>query len=352
MSTDLFARLIDVMNVSGFSRANNSAARWIKKHSDEDADLMSKADILEVCHITRHIRASLLVHGEEHFLCVVGLEANENLPDGFDVVELTPGFFALAVIELKLMSTATSLEIFQVIGSDFAGEDGYEGHDLGDIAKLFPTVSVFQLNRDADSAESIWRSLGILLATNYGQGPIELGNETLKALLRLYESASPYVPFRNIVQGHLAMSWSGLFLELYRAIEQLYIVPKISNLIIDWASEKPFYELAEILSNTLGWRPKEEDALRDLIYGCEGALIDALAAEFSPEAEKKSQGAAHSIYKQRNSLVHFRQDLTEQELAVDQWNGRVSRMIELVGALYAKHGESYMKGREKPCRSE
>lgn len=343
MSTDLFAKLVDVVEASPDRALTNSEApRWIKKLSDEDAALMSQADVIEACLVTRHLRASLLQHEDAIFLCVSGLEADEGLPIAFEAIELTPGHFALAVSELKLEPKASAIEIFDTIDGSFLGEDGYEGHDLEDVTKLFPDVSIFQLSKDADSSGSIWRALGVLLSVFYGQGPIELSEAALESLKELYEAGSDHVPFKNIVQGHLAMSWSGLFLELYRAIEQLYSVPKLTNLTDQWASPKPFYELAELLENQLGWRPKEEDALRELIESCGVSLLEMLANEFCPDAENKAQAVAKAIYKQRNSLVHFRPAMPEEVYSTQQWNNRISLMIKLVYKLYEKHGENYM----------
>ena len=343
MSQDLFAKLVDAVEASPDRVLTNSEApRWIKKLSDEDATLMSQADVKEACIVTRQLRASMLQHEDTKLLCVSGLETDEFLPDAYDALELTPGLFALAVAELKLVPKASATEIFDAIEGSFQGEDGYEGHDLEDIAKLFPDVSIFQLNERAVSSGSIWRSLGVLLSVFYGQGPIELNEETLECLKDLYESGSDYVPFKNIVQGHLAMSWSGFFLELYRAIEQLYSVPKLVKLTDWWASSKPFYELAELLEHQLGWRPKEEDALRELMESCDASLLDMLANELCPDAEVKSKSVARAIYKQRNSLVHFRSALPEQDYSTPQWNKRISLMIKLVSKLYEKHGENYM----------
>lgn len=343
MSTDLFAKLVATVEASPDRVLSNSdAPRWIKKLSENDVTLMSQADVREACFITRHLRAFLLQHEGRRFLSVSGLEADDDLPDGFQALELTPGFLALAVSELNLLPRASSIEIFDAIESSFQGEGGYEGHELEDVAKLFPDVSIFKLNEDADSSGSIWRSIGVLLSEFYGQGPIELSTESLKSLKELYEAGSNHVPFRNIVQGHIAMTWSGLFLELYRAIEQLYSVPKLTNLTDQWASPKPFYELAQLLENQLGWRPKEEDALRELIESCDASLLDMLASEFCPDAENKAPAVARAIYKQRNSLVHFRPAMPEEDCSTQQWNNRIALMIKLVSKLYEQHGENYM----------
>lgn len=343
MSSDLFAKLVDAVEASPDRALSNSdAPRWIKKLSEEDAVLMSQADVMEACLVTRHLRAFLLQHKGRRFLSVSGLAADDDLPEGFEALELTPGFLALAVSELNLVPKASPIEVFDTIESSFKGEDGYEGHELEDVAKLFPDVSIFKLNEDSDSSGSIWRSMGVLLSVFYGQGPIELSDEALNSLKELYESGSSHVPFRNIVQGHLAMTWSGFFLELYRAIEQLYSVPKLTNLTDQWASPKPFYELAELLENQLGWRPKEEDALRELIESCGASLLDMLANELCPNAENKAQAVAKAIYRQRNSLVHFRPAMPEQDYSTQQWNNRISLMIKLVSELYERHGENYM----------
>ncbi len=159
MSNDLFARLVDAVEVSPDRVLSKSdGSRWIKRLSDEDADLMSQADIVEACIVTRHLRALLLQHEGRRFLCVSGLETNDDLPDGFEALELTPGFFSIAISELDLLPNASPIEIFDTIESNFGGEEGYDGHDLEDVVKLFPDVSIFDLKEDANSTRSICRS--------------------------------------------------------------------------------------------------------------------------------------------------------------------------------------------------
>ena len=119
-------------------------------------------------------------------------------------------------------------------------------------------------------------------------------------------------------------------------------MPKLANLTNKWASSKPFYELAELLEDQLGWRPKEEDALRELIESCSGPLLDMLANEFCPDSENKAKAVAREIYKQRNSLVHFRPAMPEQDYTTQQWNNRISLIIKLVSELYETHGKNYM----------
>ncbi len=342
MSKALFTKLVNsVQSSSDRALADANADRWLKKLSGEDAELMSKAEVLEACIVTRHLRAAILVFESKKFLCISGQYTDDDLPDGFDAIELTPGFFTIAVANLKLSPTASAIEIFDAIDGNYKGMDDYYGHDLHDVARLFPEVSVFNLQLDAASTGSIWRILGILLSRYYGEGPIELSQDTLDELKELYETGSDHLPFRNILQGHLAMNWAGLFLELYRAIEQLFAVPKLDSLTNEWASKAPFFELAELLEKQLGWRPKEEVSLRELIENCSEPLLDALTQEFCPTAENKAKSVARAIYRQRNSLVHFRPAMPEEDLTALQWNSRVLHMIQLVTELYGKHGEAF-----------
>jgi hypothetical protein len=67
-----------------------------------------------------------------------------------------------------------------------------------------------------------------------------------------------------------------------------------------------------------------------------------LTNEFCPTAENKAQAIARAIYKQRNSLVHFRPAMPEQDYSNQQWNNRISLMVKLVSELYERHGENYM----------
>jgi len=56
MSKNLFAKLVDAVEASPDRvLANRDAPRWIKKLSDEDTTLMSQADVMERCLVTRHL---------------------------------------------------------------------------------------------------------------------------------------------------------------------------------------------------------------------------------------------------------------------------------------------------------
>ena len=125
------------------------------------------------------------------------------------------------------------------------------------------------------------RVLGALTARSYADGPIAPSGTTLNKVADIFQSGSEHVPFENVLQGMLSISWGGFFLELYRAIEQLYAVPRLAALVEAWPTSLPYRSLADLLESHLAWRPKEDDALAKIIAECDDTIVAPLRESFS-----------------------------------------------------------------------
>ena len=180
--------------------------------------------------------------------------------------------------------------------------------------------------------------------SGHAEGPIALGQQTLKGIAALFTEGSDYIPYSTILQGILSISWGGLFVELYRSIEQLYAVPELLDLTKDWKSEKPFSELAALLENHLAWRPKEDKSLIRVVTCCDQKTINDLARAFEINLDERSTTAervGRAIYSMRNGLVHFRSATKVASPDDAGWDLIIAAMLAAVANTYSAYGQIY-----------
>lgn len=350
MSQIIFQRLIDRAAAGGTVIANSEMGRYIKRLSEEDAELMAKAEIIDRRKITRLMQAVRFDYqGRRHFAFFGFASAQGPLPmpEGLAELDPTPGMFSIAITETDTVARATASAIRDIIESDYLGVEGYEGHDLNAVAGLYPTVTFAEADVNYPYTDDIDRVLGAMVATTYADGPISLDENTLKAACDFFTSAPDSVPFDNVLQGVLSISWSGLFVELYRCVEQLYPAPRLSELIQQWTSPQSFGALADLLREQLGWRPREDESLNKLIAACPEKVSNDLIDAFGVKLDDKSMPAeiaGRQVYAMRNGLVHFRGNTTIAPTSDEKWNAIVMAMIALVIETYDRFGQQFHNG--------
>lgn len=343
MSQNVFGRLIECVEQQGLALENRDKSRWIKRLSEHDANLMSKADVISTVKVTRQIKAVQIEYENFRYMAILGLPLIDSAPDGLILIDHTPGLFAIAVIGADVGPNATAYQIKQAIEYSHEGDPGFEGIDLAEISCLFPLIQVFQADKNYEFTAELVRVLGTLTASSYFDGPIGLDSSTLSETQALFEGGCEFVPFEAILQGLLSISWSGFFLELYRAIEQLYAVPKLLALATVWPVTGKYSDMAANLEKHLGWRPKENESLAGLIDCCSDATKISLGLAFCQNRENpmEAETIANCIYKLRNSLVHFRQALLTARLDDSDWNTKIRAMIALMNEVYQQHGSRF-----------
>lgn len=245
MSQALFGRLIEHADQEGVPVSHPECGRYIKRLNDSDADLMSAGAATTVV-VNRHIRLVRINHGDHLYFCTFGLPEPEEPLSGLENIPTTPGIFALAVLEANIRPSraVTAATIKEVLDEAHMGNgQGYAGHDLEEVIPLFSPLVVYRVTDQLDYHFNTERVLGSILARTYLDGPILLDPETVEIFVRVFEHESAFIPFRNLIQGMLSISWENLFVEIYRCVEQLYALPRVERL----KAELPFASSARDL---------------------------------------------------------------------------------------------------------
>lgn len=350
MSSHLFERLTSAAKQRGLDIANASEVRYIRRLSEEDAELMAKADAHTLA-ISRQVRMVRITSGMRTLFCVFGLPEPDQMPLGLELDELTPGNFAVSVLEarVQILSSITASEIRDTIEGQFVGSTGYEGHQLDEIARLFPCPTVYRVVNDEPYMQSDYRVLGALVARSYIDGPIQISSDTLERLWIIFERESQFIPHQNLVQGLMAISWENLFLEAYRCLEQLYAEPRVSALKAQWRSTLSLRDLAILLEQHLSWRPKEDEALAKIINCSDPAYVAGLCNAFgigepSPEnIVPRTEKVAREVYKLRNSIVHYRPIHQAIRKSDSEWDNVVLALLDVISNVYELRGGPFFE---------
>lgn len=345
MNGILFERLIEYAAQAGDSVANRDAGRWISRKEDADAALMANATT-EVRIVTRQIRFVNVEHEGERYFCTFGLPEPDEVPPDLEITNVTPGLFTIAVLEAQVRPpmSVTSAEIKQVLDDRYKGNAGYDGHDLEEIEPLFPALLVFRATAAADYHAITERVLGSILARTYFDGPISLEPDTVAVLTRVFEADSARIPFRNLVQGVLSISWENLFLETYRCIEQLYGMKRFGMLKAKLNFAESPRDLAKVLEDHLSWRPKEAEAFIALVNLCDEALILTVCTGLAIQVdmhERRCSRMVEELYGLRNTIVHYRPAHEMVQKTDADWNIIVRGMLEIVAQLYNDHADEF-----------
>lgn len=349
MSSQIFSRLIEAAVQRGVSIAEADKVRYIRRKSIDDADLMAKADTSSQI-LSRSQKLVRVTWGENKYLVIFGIADPEILPLGVEYSDITPGIFASSVICANIFPGAavSGPQIKDAIESDYLGIDGYDGHDLSAVLNLFPACLVFRVTSPEPYLESNHRFLGAVLSRSYTDGPLHISPDTLDSFYEIFESGPEFLPYENLLQGLLSFSWGNLFLEIYRCLEQLYAHPQVFALTSDWSSPLPLRDIAALLENHLSWRPKEDEALKNIIGCCDNENLSALCTAFNvqfseDERIKSCESVARFVYKLRNNIVHYRPIHAVVSKTDGEWNMVVRAMLKILDSVYRNLGANFFR---------
>lgn len=353
MNKQLFARLADAARAGDRPVDDDNAIRFLRRHSEEDAAFMSSADIQQRT-VTQQIKICRLVAGEDVYFGVAGLPVPDVIPFGLAHASATPGLFLPTVLAFGsvLAADVSPTQIYDALNSDYRDNgEGYDGHDLVTVQGFFRPIEFYRSNGDAGFHDDIDRVLGAFVVASYFDGPLALHTDTRVALSSAFEGGPAILPYRNLVQGVLSISWEGLFLELYRCIEYLYAAKRVTALRDVVATGLPAVELSRILERELRWRAREDEAIRGLIGGCEEAVVRTLCVAFGvaqdqPHLDRLAVAVADEVYALRNAIVHFRPFHETPDKTEDDWNAVIVALTVAALHLYGEVGRRYLSAPE------
>ena len=361
MSQEIFSRLIAVAQADGVVVLNEGSARWVKRKSDEDARIMAGAKLTDTLKFGKSRKVLHATHEGRSYLMCVGLPDEFSIPEvaGLEM-ELTPAFFGIAVVSMNIKITASAYQIKNYVETEHIDVDGYDGHDLSAIAGLFQRVRVFELSRDYEASRDVHRIMGVIQTFDRDSLSLPFSSSTLECFRDVFEEVGDVLPHHALLQGMLSLEPTDCYLQIYRCIEKLYFVPRVSRLIKEMKYKIEFSSICKMLDEHLSWRPREEEALRTLLSTCSEASLSNVLIAFGvvgigddlekngqedggeeKENEKKlgklAEKAAKCIYKLRNEIVHYGMSTRPVQKSSEEWSSIYSSLLAISRELYDQY---------------
>lgn len=324
--------------------------RWLARKDEEDLSLMMDAEVSFLA-LGAKIFAVSIKTSENRYFGFSGLSVPDQLPSNLEETEATPGLFASAVFCGELQAIATASQARDALEQQYAGQAGYTGHGLAEVMPLFPSIYFVKVIEDVNAPylENLERVTGTYLAAGYPGHPLEISNNLRLRFVTLFEGGAETIPFSLPLQGLLSYSWSALFLDFYRCLEQLYTTLKLKSLVEKMPHKGSLADLAYLLEDELQWRPREQDALASILElsssNTRSQILSAFKVDISGLADYSAVKCAKYIYKLRNSHVHFRPAMKAEAKSPEQWNEIMMAMSDAVDEAYEVLGSEFLKSR-------
>ena len=347
----LFARLSDVAG----EKLTVEAAKFPRAIStDKDGkDWLKHAKVTKMPHLALGPRAEFAIANfkERFFLVCVGIEVNPC--KGSDLIKISPNSGALTLfladLELPLLDKPdlqyALLEHVFIPPLDKA--DKFIAIDVESVKKFFAKIELFEIRKDSVLISEYGMEYRVALAALLdarAARPLDWNVNTLERLAKMVMNPDEKAPFHLLFRMLTENRGDSAFLDIYRCIEQLFPLPKISVLCGDLGIVQSEMEVAKKLELHLGWRRSEIESLTHLMSEAPKEILEKLRI-FLNIYENGSDLAtviAKSIYEFRNRSVHFRAIHADAlSKAPPDWLGIVDVLLEFVEILYLKNSKSF-----------
>lgn len=233
----------------------------------------------------------------------------ELLGQYFNLHEVTESFFVFLCPILKLRAKEDISP--QSISNDllFQQDDPlYKGHLIPELMEYFEPITVFKLeDLSANFHHSFLSCAYFIISSCSMLITLPLANETIEKLRSIFVR-DVKIPKDNVFLSLTSSHLKHCFLELYRCIEWLYVIPRARRLkgVIEY--QKPAYELAIHCIDELSWRRKEEDSLSkiisDILHIYEEVSFNLVRCALFKHIDLDSGSIAKHLYSFRNQFVH------------------------------------------------
>ncbi|KJR41335.1 hypothetical protein MCHI_002762 [Candidatus Magnetoovum chiemensis] len=347
------ARNMKEANMRIFSMLRNYVEDYVKENKkdthpeglyirtnnkDKDKEWLKHIKIVtkEIC-ILPSLKTAMFTFKDKHYFVVVGLASD--IPFNNEVlskIDMNAGIYTalLSDSEIKIRKGTQPVDIYNILllveGRKYKGSK-YEGHDLDDILPYFEPVSVYEIKEQSPiDSKDIYRISGLFIVDNKENVSLSYSDDSLTIYRTIFLEGSDRIPIENITFSLVAVKWQHSFLDIYRCIESLFSIVYLDKLYSGLKIEDKFMKFVEIFEHEIGWKPKEEDAIRSIFKEMDDKII---------------LKDARCFYNIRNQIVHLR--ALNKENIIDKfkdedWDSLIYITLLLVKEIYGKYENRLM----------
>jgi hypothetical protein len=282
--------------------------------------------------------------GPKTYFCTVGFDNPAPLSSAKEI-SVDPAFLTVLLYELGPRPRATVAEIRNVVeATDLIAESSYAGHDFEAVSALFPPVRVFEL--PAIPNDATWKIFFKICVEECGYSDSWIEAELSETLQSISDLDPDKIPYRVLCRSIFDGDPTSFFLALYRCLEALYAFASAQKVVSALQLKQPWSEVAAVLENELGWYPREEGSLENLLRMAGVTELKAVCGLLSEidagdDEQVAANRAARCIYRLRNSIVHFRPAQHAVDFGKIDWNRLCLHMAVIVLFIYAEVFSAY-----------
>lgn len=271
---------------------------------------------------------------ENHFyLATVGFGASAESPILREIA-VTAGIATVVLGELRPRPTAAPGQIKNIVDAHKWDDHPYDGHDAQAVLTLFPDVRayIFEKQLDLEEIDRLFFRLSLteVLEANSWIGT-ELGRE-LNLLVNEVPALMPVAPLSEVIFDQDPRS---IFMALYRYLEGVYAFKATNDLRSSLGIEADWIQLAGRLAENLRWRPREGEALQEILRLAESDSVrDVQKALIEAGVGEPDQAAASSLYELRNRVVHYRLGAKRPEIDSARWVEICVTLCRIIREVY------------------
>ncbi len=341
-------------SLANFVESSNIDVPWFrngKRCIDTDQDEQQWLKELKILYqksiVPKFKAASFEFENKEYFVIVGWEEQLEIEPSQLEKIELNAGIVTALLFELKvsIIRKANPYEIANEIF--YEPQQSLTRYEFGQVFKFFEPIIVYQLNdsspftsQDESQYETnLIKLSGTYIIKNHQITSLDLSNQTINKFEQIFFAGAENIPYENLVLSLLSTSWQYYFLDLYRCIERIFFIPKLTELHENLNIQDTLIKFSADIEEYLGWRPKENEAINELIDNSPEDII-LILEEIKQYLGMTSTGkCGELIYKIRNSIVHFRP--ANQQLTLDDqhWDKLMRASLLIIDYWYYEYND-------------
>ncbi|MEG5662882.1 hypothetical protein UXP16_17355 [Enterobacter bugandensis] len=246
------------------------------------------------------------------------------------------------LLNLKVDIRYTSAEIDEYLLHQ-QDDSEYDGHSLSELKDYFEGFCIIKVE---DLSLELINDINVCyyyILTSYKRAITLPLHEYTVDKMRDFFICNNKIPKDNIFLSLTSSHLKHCFLELYRCIEWLYVIPRVRKLkhIINYP--EPAYTLATHCTNELSWRRKEEDSLarliEDIIVNDDLINLKMSYSEFFRDVECNSLAFAKHLYSFRNQFVHQFEFEKEKKFESTMLVDAIDILTDLISSVYAYYDQ-------------
>lgn len=214
-------------------------------------------------------------------------------------------------------------------------------YNFSTIAKFFEPILVYQIQDYSsfisDNSVNITRLSGFYIIKNRQLVSLKFSTQTLHNFEKLFVEGSENIPYESLLFSLVSVYWKYSFLDVYRCIERLFCVSALEVFHRNLKLSDSLLKFSSDVENYIGWKPKENEALSQLIDSSPDEAIQ-LFREIKAFIDGTEEGKyGDLIYKIRNSIVHFRPATEELKLDDANWDKLIDSSLLVIEYWYHKY---------------